>query len=300
MIYKNSMKLLASNFSLVWKHLLFTIVRLVVVLLLLVLISNPIVRLLKVQGFAESVAKIGESLYTNANLFFPAIKQSINLFCSIISDNIATVWYSVILFFFVMIVVNNFIKNTGKYVLSYICHNNFTSISKCGYLNALVSERKNIFKYSISKFLFDLPFMALKILYIVIYYYMLSSTLLGVVGITLMIVLFTVTNASQMALCNNFAVEQIIKGQNPLKSVTRAYVSIKDYLKVFSNGIIIVLTIIVTNAIIGVFTVGAGLLITLPASMVLSVIFELVSYYTINKCRYYLSPTIIVDTINTI
>ena len=87
-----------------------------------------------------------------------------------------------------------------------------------------------------------------------------------------------------------------MQNKNPFKTAYRAYKSQKDFSKVFSNAIILVLTIIIVNVIIGVFSVGAGLFITIPASMVLVVIFELISYYTTTKQRYYLSPTIIVDT----
>lgn len=296
MIYKNSMKLITSNFSLVWKQLAYTLVRLAIIVGLTVLVSRPILDLLASYDYAQTLGNVWQSVYTNTASALPALRESIVSFCSIISQNLNQIWYSVLLFFFVTIIINAFLKHVGKYTLSYVAHNNFTSLNKCGYCHSLISNMGKICKYALCRLVLDLPFTALKVLYVIVYCYCLNNWILAIVGITLLIILFTITYALQISICNNFAVEQINTGKNPFKSVFRSYKSQKDFAKVFSNAIVIVLTIIVINLVIGVFSFAAGLLITMPASMVLVVIFELISHYTITKQRYYLSPTIIVDT----
>ncbi len=296
MIYKNSMKLLSSNFSLVWKHLAYTLIRLAIIIGLVLLVSHPIVKLLRLEGFAYSLKVIGENLYTNFPAFFSSIKNAVLIFCDIIYAHMSQVWYSVILFFICIFGVNTFLKNAGKYVLSFVAHNKFTSLSKCGYMHTFITKFKDIFAYSAGRLIIDFPFMALKLLYFIAYIMVLDNLILSFVGISILIIVGTITSAAQFSLCHNFAAEKIINGNGAIKSVTSAFNNGKDYWRVFSNGIIVVLTIIVVNAVIGVFTVGAGLLITVPASMVLSVIYELVSYYCVRNQRYYLSPSIIVDT----
>lgn len=296
MIYKNSMKLLTSNFNLVWKQLAYTLLRLAIIVGLTILVSRPILDLLVSNGFTQSLTNLWESVYTNTITFFPALKETIELFCTIIWQNIGQIWHSVLLFILVIVFINTFLKHVGKYTLSYVAHNNFTSLNKCGYSHSLVSNISKICKYALCRLALDLPFNALKILYVIVYCKVLSNWVLAIVGITLLIVLYTLTYALQITIYSNFAVEQIMFNKNPFKSAYRAYKSQKEFGKVFSNAIVVVLTIIIVNVIIGVFSVGAGLFITIPASMVLVVIFELISYYTANKHRYYLSPTIIVDT----
>ncbi len=296
MIYKNSMKLITSNFSLVWTQLAYTLARLHIILGLTVLVSRPIIDLLASYNFNQTLGNVWQSVYTNTSSVLSALRETIVSFCSIISQNFGKIWYSVLLFFFVTVVINAFLKHVGKYTLSYVAHNNFTSLNRCGYCHSLVSNMGKICKYALCRLVLDLPFTALKVLYVVVYCYCLNNWILAIVGISLLIILFTITYALQISICNNFAVEQIITGKNPFKSVFRSYKSQKDFAKVFSNAIVIVLTIIVINLVIGVFSFGAGLLIIIPASMVLVVIFELISHYTITQQRYYLSPTIIVDT----
>lgn len=296
MIYKNSMKLLTSNFNLVWKQLAYTLLRLLIVVGLTVLVSKPILDLLASNGFTQSLAHLWESVYTNTLSFFPALKETIVLFVSILSQNMAHIWYSILLFFFVTVIINAFLKHVGKYTLTYVAHQNFTSLTKCGYSHSLVSNLAQIVRYALSRLVLDLPFTAVKLIFIFAYCQILNNWVIAIVGITLLIILNTIAYALQITAYNNLAVEQITKRSNPFKSAFKTFKSQKGFSKVFSNAIVTVLTIIVVNTIIGIFTVGAGLFITIPASMALVVIFELVSYYTVTQQRYYLSPTIIVDT----
>ena len=298
MIYKNSMKLLTSNFSLVWKQLAYSLIRLTIILGLTMLVSRPIVNLLTEQGFFQSITTTWQSVYTNTETFFVALKDCIQQFFSIISQHIGNLRASIVLFFIVIVIINAFLKYVGKYALTYVAHNNFTSLTKCNYSHSIISNIKNILKYSACRFLLDLPFTALKMLFIYIYCVMAQDFVMAIVGITLMIVLFTITYALQISVYNGLAAEQISHNKHPFKSVLKTYSSSKELLKIFSNAIIVVVTIIVVNVIIGIFTVGAGLFITIPASMVLVVIFELISYYTQTKQRYYLSATVIVDVVD--
>ena len=296
MIYKNSMKLLTSNFSFVWKQLAYTLIRLAIILGLTVLVSKPILDLLASQGFIDSLATMWGSVYTNTAQVFATSKETINKFFEIIIGNISSIWFYLILFFIVVVVINTFLKNVGKYTLTYVAHSNFTSLNNCGYAHSLVSNLGKICKYSLIKMLLDLPFAAIKVVFLLAYCSVLNNIVLSVVGISLLIIMYTLVYALQIALYHATAVQLISNNIIPFKSIFKTYKKQKDFSKVFSNAIIVVLTIIIANAIFGIFSVGAGLLITIPASMVLTVIFELISFYSITGQRYYLSPTIIVDT----
>lgn len=296
MIYKNSVKLLTSNFSLVWKQLAYTLLRIAFIVGLTMLVSMPILEVFKSEGFLQSLATMWESVYTNASSFFLASKDTIELFFAIIWRNMGSLWGSIILFFLVTVVINSFLKSVGKYTLTYVAHSNFTCLNNCGYSQSLLCNFKDICIYSLCRLVLDIPFAIIKALFVIVYCQVLKSWIWAIIGISLLVILYTIIYALQITLYNNLAVAQIMTKKNPFKTAFKAYKNKKDLFKVFSNAIVIVLTIIVLNVILGVFTIGAGLLISMPASMAMVVIFELVSYYTINKQRYYLSSTIIVDT----
>ncbi len=70
----------------------------------------------------------------------------------------------------------------------------------------------------------------------------------------------------------------------------------KGTMNVASNFVVIVLLIFAVNVAAAVFTLGAGLLITIPASYVLIIGFEFVNYYDREGLKYFLDDNTIVCT----
>ena len=70
----------------------------------------------------------------------------------------------------------------------------------------------------------------------------------------------------------------------------------KGTMNVASNFVAIVLLIFAVNVAAAVFTLGAGLLITIPASYVLIIGFEFVNYYEREGLKYFLDDNAIVCT----
>lgn len=295
MIYKNSMKLLTSNFKFVWKQLAYTLVRLAIVLGLSLLVARPIMALLNDGGFFNSIKELGETLYTSPKSFFVEAKNCVILFIDIISGNFNQVWPYVCLFLFVILFVNTFLKSIGKYALTGIAHNNLTALNNTGYCHYIVSHFGAASKYAVARWALDIPFFILKIGFVALYCVSLTSFLMAVILIPVLIVFLVLTFAFQISLYSGITVRMVEGSKNPFSKIAQEYKDSKNFWKVFSNALVVVFTIIICNIIIGVFSIGAGLLITVPASMVLVVIFELVAYYNSTKQRYYLSPTIIVD-----
>ncbi|MBQ3158350.1 MAG: hypothetical protein IJB98_01505, partial [Clostridia bacterium] len=70
-------------------------------------------------------------------------------------------------------------------------------------------------------------------------------------------------------------------------------ITFKNFVRIFANSIIVVLTITFVNVFLGVFTLGVALLVTIPASMVFVCIFELTTYFNCKGYRYYLSSSVL-------
>ena len=298
MIYKNSMKLFTSNFSLVWKQLAYTLIRLAIISGLVLLVSNPIVRLLIENGFHNQLMHLWETVYTDFPNFFVELKATIVMFVNIISNNFAAIGIFVVLFLFVIIFVNAYLKYMGRFALTNVAYNKFTSLNTEGYSHSIITNMTNIAKYSVAKFLFDLPFWIIKIVYLVIYCLILDNFASAIIGLPILIMLFILTYSLQITLFVGVAGEQISRGINPIKAFKGIYKCQKDFWKVFSNAIVLLLTIIVLGGLTTIFTLGVGFILVVPASMTLVVMFELVSYLSATRQRYYLSPTIIVDPIS--
>ena len=72
---------------------------------------------------------------------------------------------------------------------------------------------------------------------------------------------------------------------------------LKNFWKILSISIILILTIIFVNGFIALFTFFAGLIVTIPATFVLIATYNLVTYFNLNGTRYYLSSTIIFNPV---
>ena len=289
------MKLVTSNFKFVWKQLAYTLVRIAIVLGLTFLVARPIVAILQNGGFFDSIRELGETVYISPNTFFIEAKNCVMLFLNIFTSNFYWVWPYVFLVLFILLFVNTFLKSIGKYALSGIVHNNLTSLNNSGYCHYIVSHFGAACKYAVARWALDIPFFILKIGFVALYCVSLKSFMMAVILIPVLVVMLILTFALQITLYSGLAARLIEGGKNPFSKIAQEYESSKNFWKVFSNALVAVLSIIVSNVIIGVFSIGAGLLVTVPASMVLVVTFELVAYYNSTKQRYYLSPTIIVD-----
>ena len=110
MIYKNSMKLLTSNFKFVWKQLAYTLIRLAIILGLTYLVARPIMTLLSEGGFFDSLRELGETVYTSPKTFFIEVKNVVMLFVNLIAGNFSRVWPYVFLILFILLFVNTFLK----------------------------------------------------------------------------------------------------------------------------------------------------------------------------------------------
>jgi hypothetical protein len=68
----------------------------------------------------------------------------------------------------------------------------------------------------------------------------------------------------------------------------------KSTASIFSNYLIIILIIMAINVAAVIFTLGAGFLITLPASYMIIISFEFINYYDTNNIKYFTDRSTII------
>ena len=64
MSYKNTMKLIASNFSLVWKQVLYFIVCFIILFICTYEVAKPIINIFVEDGVSGEVVNLVDSIYT--------------------------------------------------------------------------------------------------------------------------------------------------------------------------------------------------------------------------------------------
>ena len=90
----------------------------------------------------------------------------------------------------------------------------------------------------------------------------------------------------------------VANNAKPFVAFGKGFIQVfKNFWKILSISIVLLLTIIFINGVITIFTFFAGLIVTIPSCFVIVSVYNLVTYFNIKGERYYLSNTIIYNPV---
>ena len=296
MSYRNSLKLLISNFSTVWKQLLYMLIISTLCFGLAYATLIPTINVLRAEGVLGEFSAIFETIYTAPKDLITACRDAFIHMSNVINANGASLWASILFSILFAYVLFNILKYVSFYNVSYVMQMKMTSFVEVGYTRSLISNFTDALRYAFSRFVYSLPFEILKMLIIFTYLKFATSPLSIILGLFLSSMILIMVYAIEISIFVGHAPTMLEK--NGEISAFKAFlqgnkVVFKNYAKVVSNSIVVALSIIVLNIFLGVFTIGAGLFITIPMSIVFKSIFELASYLGSKGERYYVAENTI-------
>lgn len=298
MSYKNTMKLFASNFMLVWKHLLFLFVCVAVFAACSIPIATPLVNVLKANGAGHEIISIFKTAYNTPSELFMYISNVFRHIFRIIFDNFGHIYLSLIgLFFFAFLLPYIFIQ-ISNFNISSILYLKLSMNMDTSYIQNGVKTLKTSFFYALSNLLFNLPFFAFNILLLFIYLQIAKTILGSILGLIALSALMLLVRAIRISIFTCYTGYIVENNCIPFVAFGKGIASVtKHFWKVMSISIIILLTIIFVNGIIAIFTLLAGLIILIPATFVFLAIYNLVIYFNIKGDRYYLGNNLIFNPV---
>ena len=297
MIFKNTFKVLLSNFSLTYKVLIYKLIVLLLALALAGTISTPfLMHLGETQFFTYFVDQL-VLMFENINLgnVFIGFK---NIFISILNilKNLDT---NLLL---------NAILGIGTFVLVYGLFGNFTELATIDCLNGNLSSKTKLsfFKSTISKMFksllmtiikFVISLVYLVAVFLIFYYgftnFDLASDIAKIIIPASMFLSFVLITGIHLTLITGFAPSIIVNDEGVLNGLIIGFKAIKKkFFKVLSTSIMIVLILTILNLIVAVFSFFAGIIFTLPISYVVVCLYKIVAFYESNGMRYYVCDTI--------
>ena len=299
MLYKNSIRILFSNFNLVWKTLLYTLVCFAVIAGASYFTAVPVFKLLLENGFFELIKATFSNFVNNLNLaeFIKGVGDISNNFVETIVVNFPNVWLSITLFLVIAIVIGRLITDLIKLPSSYVLYSSMSSNMKVGLISSFFGNAKKVLAFEFSKFIITFP-IDLIIGYVIILCFKLFSVGGVISWLTPFIIIFvaTILVAFRISLFSCWMPSVAVKNDNVFKCLKDNFKLInRRFFKVFATSIGIVLTIIAINGFALVFTFGVGLLVTVPLSIVLTIIFQMTAYYSSYGMRYYVDYSTIVE-----
>lgn len=296
MSFKNTMKLFASNFSLVWKQVLYFFVCFLIFFILSLKIAQPIIDILKINGVGSEVGDLVDSIYALQNSayysFFDIIKHIFNL----IVINFKEIYLSMILLFFTAFLLPYILFQMSVYNLSSIMFKRLSMNMNVSFVQNFLGNLKESTLYALTNLLLSLPFWTAKILFLELYFIVSTKHIfIAYLGLVCLSAVFILLDAIKTVLFTCYTGYCIENNKLSIKSFSKSIPLVwgKGFWSLLSSSIIIGLISIVSNGFVALFTFFAGLIVSIPAIFVLKAIFNIVVYFNKTGQRYYLSNNFI-------
>lgn len=300
MMFRNSLRILFSNFSMVWKILVYYLVCIVTTFSVATIFSLPLFNTLEANNFFDTLKTEYATLGLNFNV--TSILNSIYAmgqeFFSIIGSNINVVLPSLIMVLIVVFVFGGFLFGLSKLAITEVLNGYMSSSANYTFMGAYVRTFKKSAQLQLTKLLINLPITIVILTIIALTLPLLGATnailaflapfLIILVATLLVSLHFTAFCGVTPAVCVHDA--PVFKGyQLGFKAVARRFY------KTLSTSFGLILTIFSLNLFFFSLTSGVSLVITLPASIFLLAIFPMVMYYGSMGMRYYVDPETILS-----
>jgi len=290
MSYKNTMKLFASNFSLVWKQVLYFVVCFIFFFICAYQAATPIFDMLKDEGVFTEFENVVNSLYALKGSTYLSLLDTLKHILNLIVINFKEIYLYLILLFLFAFLLPYIIFQMSIYNLSSIIYKKLSMNMNVKYIPNFISTFKSSFNYAISNVILSLPFWALKILFLEIYLHFSSNLFIRYIGMVVLSALFILLDSVKNALFASYTGSFIESNGLPIKVFGSSFsLTANNFWNLLSNSIILKLTSIVAQGFVALFTFFSGLFIVIPASFVLTSIFYIVVYFNKTGQRYYLS-----------
>lgn len=297
MIFKNTFKLLMTNFNLTYKVFLYKLVALMVSVAVAGTIGMPFISKLAEIGFFAFFGDKFLLMFESFNItnIFVGMKdiflKIIEVFSSLSGEILVNACVSIAVFVLMFVLIGNL----DELAVIDCLNANLTSKTKLSFFKSLVGKSFKSISKNLLKFVISLPFFAL--LGLVLFYgFTLYNTAEAVVKILIPMIMFLLilfVCGIHLSLISGFSPSIIVHDKGSFKSLKIGFKTIfKKYFKLLSSSIMFVFVVLVLNIFISVYSFFAGLIITLPITIVLINLFKMIAFYECSGMRYYVNDNI--------
>ena len=298
MSYKNTMKLFVSNFTLVWKQLAYLTICILLFSLCSSAMISPIVELLKENGINEDLKTIFNTFYNTPSEFALRLSDMFKHIINAILSNFSEIYWSLFGALVLCLFLPYMLIEMSVYNITSILGQKSTMNRTVFYNQNMFHTLKQSFRYALTNILLNLPFWAVIIVIFEVYLLVSTTILTSIIGLMVVFALLIILFAIKISIFSCYTAHMVENNSDPFVSFGKGIKLVfKNFWKILSISIVLILTIIVVNGFIALFTFFSGLIVTIPATFVLLSIYYLVTYFNIKGERYYLSETIIYNPV---
>lgn len=298
MIFKNTFRLLFTNFHLAYKVFFYKLIILLISFGISFAIGSQFYIALGEQGFFGQITDEIFVAFANfgplqiftclSNIFYLVL----NIFTGLTNTQIVVGIISLSVLFVLF-----YLLGSLSNLASLDCINsNMSSKTKISFFKSLVAKIGKSFPFALLRFLIILPFLAMMfaVLYFGFYFYnIVTIDALKLIVPFAMFLLISLILALYLTLITGFGSSIIVNNKGTIKGLKLGLIATsKKGLRVFSNALFISMILILFNLFLGMLTFLGGLIITLPISYLVLRLFNMVSFYETMGMRYYIGEEI--------
>ena len=282
-----TLKLMLSNFSNVWKLLLYKLICILCVLGLTTVVAWPIINVLIRENFFVNLQTSFEDMLFNLNIekLFVGVDKTVKSFFEIVSAN--NYLALTIICGVVAVVLFTFLNGYASIAVHESINGYMSSLTRYGFTNAYVSNFGRATLFNLASLITIVPLNFA----IWIGAYFMASRLYAKIGVIAIILTFLVL-ILLLTLKNTFfsgwKPALIVHNQPTFIALKNGVVAMsRRFFRTLSNYAIIILALLIINLFGLLLTAGVALVVTLPLSTLLCIILDQVSYYECMGMRFY-------------
>ncbi len=295
---RNGLKTMAGNFILVWKHLVYILFAFIISGALFAWSAEPIVRLLKSSGWVQELYDFFELIYTSPKFIASGFGRLATDLYLVLFNNFRAVWGNYLLSFILLTILPNLLYYIGEYVLGVLTNAKMSSLHNRSYTYTLLCTLKRSVLYSLFKILLSVPF-ALIMVALAYMYGVLTNT---VTWTWFLFPIFIALELFVLSVKYTFFIGYLPQSVQETEGIAKSFaIGIDEYTDGFFKKVVLVWGLFImemaTILFVGVFTIGAGLIVVIPGVMVTNVAISLSNYYTTKKENFYVGADTIVKPV---
>lgn len=301
MLIINSLKVFFNNLSVMWKMILYHFIVIVITLALFFGLVYPQISdayaILEQTNVIENFKTLLRQIISvDQNIFDTLIssRESLDEAFIVLQANTAGVgllilWICLIVLFYRLMI------GLGQLPAYELIRANMDAQAKYSFTGTYLRMFRRSLLAQLCILLVNLP---LEFLILLALYYLsgyLISWGMGLFAFFFLAAVALILWSAKLTLFSLWCPNMVAEKLNPAKAFSKSVSKVvRKFFKIYSYVLIVLILMILANVGIGFFTCGSGLILTIPASLLIYYIFDMVLYYTIHNKRFYVDSATVV------
>lgn len=296
MIFKNTFRLIVSNFSSVWKLLLYYVICIALTVLVCGWFLVPLIRELSVAGVFASIVDFFSQIFSRPVAESAEVLSEIwSNIMEILQANVSLKFNSIFIMAWMLFVLPLTIK-MGELACGEVLYGYMTSAVKYGFTGRYIKNFGKSFVFSLVSFFVGLIFniLMLTCFYFAVHFFIIGgfNIALAVLCLALLCVLCALKIATFSAWMPSIAVLDL----DAFRALKMNFKTIKrNFLSIFSNMLLFIIFAIVFNLVFAVFTATISLFITLPLTAFAFIVARMVAFFFSHGMKFYVYPDMVIS-----